>query len=153
MRGRKPTPTALKIVRGNPGKRPLNEREPKPARASPDDVPEWLSPEARAHWPLIAKQLRNAGILTEIDVPALAQYCEAFVIWRQAYDRVIKFGLVVKAQSGFPVQSPYLSIANIQSDRMLRILTEFGCTPASRTRVTTVKPDGAEPFARFVKPH
>ena len=28
-RGRKPKPTALKMLEGNPGKRPLNEYEPK----------------------------------------------------------------------------------------------------------------------------
>jgi phage terminase small subunit len=65
---------------------------------------------------------------------------------------VLKFGLVVKAQSGFPVQSPYLSIANQQSDRMLRLLIEFGCTPSSRSRVTVTKPAAAAEFAKFVKP-
>jgi hypothetical protein len=30
MRGRKPKPTRLKLVAGNPGKRPLNPREPTP---------------------------------------------------------------------------------------------------------------------------
>ena len=29
-RGRKPKPTALKVLEGNPGKRPLNDREPVP---------------------------------------------------------------------------------------------------------------------------
>jgi P27 family predicted phage terminase small subunit len=149
--GRKMTPTALKVVRGNPGKRPLNEHEPKPACAGAEDVPDWLSPEAQEHWPMIAAQLVDAGVLTVIDRPALAQYCEAFVIWRQAYDKVLKFGLVVKAQSGFPVQSPFLSIANQQSDRMLRILCEFGCTPSSRSRVAVSKPDADDVFAKFVK--
>jgi hypothetical protein len=32
MRGRKPTPTALKMARCNPGKRVLNDSEPKPGR-------------------------------------------------------------------------------------------------------------------------
>jgi P27 family predicted phage terminase small subunit len=151
MRGRKPTPTSLKIVRGNPGGRPLNQNEPRP-RANAE-MPGWLSPEARKHWPVIARQLADAGILTEIDAPALALYCEAFVIWKQAYDNVLKFGLVVKAQSGFPVQSPFLSIANQQSERMLRILAEFGMTPSSRSRVTVSKPDGEDAFAKFVRPH
>lgn len=149
--GRKMTPTALKVVRGNPGKRPLNEHEPKPASADAEDVPEWLSPEAQEHWPVIAAQLADAGVLTVLDRPALAQYCEAFVIWKQAYDKVLKFGMVVKAQSGFPVQSPFLSIANQQSERMLRIMCEFGMTPSSRARVTVSKPDGENAFAKFVK--
>ncbi|ANW50101.1 phage terminase small subunit P27 family [Burkholderia pseudomallei] len=141
MRGRKPTPTQLKIVRANPGKRPLNAHEPKPVCANPEEVPEWLSAEAREHWPTIAKQLADAGVLSVLDRAALAQYCEAFAIWRQAYEKVLKFGLIVKAQSGFPVQSPFLSIANVQSERMLRILAEFGMTPASRSRVTVSKAD------------
>ena len=31
-RGRKPKPTALKVLEGNPGKRPLNDREPVPPK-------------------------------------------------------------------------------------------------------------------------
>jgi P27 family predicted phage terminase small subunit len=130
----------------------LNEHVPKPACASPEDMPHWLSPEAQEHWPTIARQLADAGLLTEIDRTALGQFCESFVIWQQAYEKVLKFGLVVKAQSGFPVQSPYLSIANLQSDRMLRLLIEFGCTPSSRSRVTVTKPAAAAEFAKFVKP-
>ena len=30
MRGRKPTPTHLKAITGNPGKRPINHAEPRP---------------------------------------------------------------------------------------------------------------------------
>ena len=33
-RGRKPKPTALKVLEGNPGKRPLNENEPIPPKGS-----------------------------------------------------------------------------------------------------------------------
>ena len=42
MKGRKPTPTHLKLVKGNPGKRKLPINEPKPARDFPD-VPHHLS--------------------------------------------------------------------------------------------------------------
>lgn len=31
-RGRKPKPTALKVLEGNPGKRPLNDHEPIPPK-------------------------------------------------------------------------------------------------------------------------
>jgi hypothetical protein len=33
MRGRKPKPTRIKALTGNPGKRPLNPHEPRPAPA------------------------------------------------------------------------------------------------------------------------
>ena len=45
-RGRKPTPTAIKELEGNPGKRPLNAKEPKPVKKAPS-CPKWLEPEAK----------------------------------------------------------------------------------------------------------
>lgn len=45
-RGRKPKPTALKKLEGNPGKRPLNELEPLP-QVTMLRCPNWLEPEAK----------------------------------------------------------------------------------------------------------
>ena len=42
-RGRKPTPTALKVLEGNPGKRKLNDNEPRPDKKAPS-CPKWLEP-------------------------------------------------------------------------------------------------------------
>jgi phage terminase small subunit len=44
---------------------------------------------------------------------------------------------MVKSPSGYPVQSPYVSIANRQAEIMMRIASEFGFTPASRSRIST----------------
>jgi P27 family predicted phage terminase small subunit len=149
MRGRKPVPTALKLVRGNPGKRPIPETE---ARPSPDvQMPDWLSRDAKLHWPTIAEPLRAAGLLTALDATALGLYCEAFVLWKDANDKIVKFGPVVKGAAGYPVRSPFLTIANQQSELMLRILVEFGMTPSSRSRVTATPPDDTNPFSKFVK--
>lgn len=46
MAGRKPKPTALKKLEGNPGKRKLNTKEPVPEKGMPD-CPKWLLPEAK----------------------------------------------------------------------------------------------------------
>ena len=43
MAGRKPKPTALKKLEGNPGKRKLNTKEPVPEKGMPD-CPKWLLP-------------------------------------------------------------------------------------------------------------
>ena len=45
-RGRKPKPTAMKELEGNPGKHPLNTSEPKPNKKAPA-CPKWLEPEAK----------------------------------------------------------------------------------------------------------
>ena len=46
QRGRKPKPTAVKVLEGNPGKRSLNTGEPKPEKKAPR-CPAWLEDEDR----------------------------------------------------------------------------------------------------------
>ncbi len=74
------------------------------------------------------------------------------MLWKDANDKIVKFGPVVKGAAGYPVRSPYVSIVSQQSEFMLRILIEFGMTPSSRSRVTATKPDDTSPYAKFVKP-
>jgi phage terminase small subunit len=71
MRGRKPKPTYLKVLEGNPGRRPPNAGEPKPARRAPT-CPSHLCPAAKAEWKRLAQQLSVLRILTELDRAALA---------------------------------------------------------------------------------
>ena len=49
QRGRKPKPTAVKVLEGNPGKRSLNTGEPKPEKKAPR-CPAWLEDEAKKEW-------------------------------------------------------------------------------------------------------
>lgn len=149
MRGRKPVPTQLRIVRGNPSKRPLPKDEPQPALDA--QMPQWMSPAAEKHWPIVAEQLHAAGLLTVLDVPALALYCEAFARWQDANEKVVKHGAVVKGAAGYPVKSPYLSVANRAYEQMVRMLEQFGMTPSSRSRVTGTKPDQSAQYAKFVR--
>lgn len=150
--GRKPVPTQLKVVRGNPGKRPLNADEPQtPALESDADIPAYLSDRAREHWHLVAAQLREAKLLGRVDAHALGLYCEAFARYTDANAKIAKSGPVVVAPSGFPVQSPYLAIANKAHEQMCKLLIEFGMTPSSRSRVSKVESGEDDPYSAFVK--
>ena len=60
-RGRKPKPTALKVLEGNPGKRPLNDREPVPPKGTLK-CPAWLLPEAKKEWKRLADHGRSHGV-------------------------------------------------------------------------------------------
>ena len=71
MAGRKPKPTALKKLEGNPGKRKLNTKEPMPGKGMPD-CPKWLLPEAKKEWERLCVKLSEIGVLTEIDMAAFA---------------------------------------------------------------------------------
>jgi P27 family predicted phage terminase small subunit len=63
-----------------------------------------------------------------------------------ATDRGQKYGIIVKSPNGYPVQSPYIAIANRQAEIMMRIASEFGFTPASRSRIATPSPAEPSPF-------
>ena len=150
MAGRKPKPTHLKIISGNPGHRPLNKAEPKP-KAATTRAPAGLSKLARKHWAVVARQLTDAGILTELDKPALVLYCAAWARWREATLEVQKRGMLVKAPSGYPMQNPYLAIANKAFEQMQKMMAEFGMTPSSRSRIQ-IEPGAVEdPLDDFLK--
>jgi P27 family predicted phage terminase small subunit len=146
MRGRRPKPTRLKYLTGNPGKRPLNANEPKPEIAMPE-CPLELGPVARREWDRMAAELTSLRILTQLDRAALAAYCGAYAMWAEATEAIQKFGTMVKSPTGYPVQSPYVSIANRQAEIMMRIASEFGLAPASRSRISAPSADEPNLFS------
>ena len=142
MRGRRPKPTRMKVLTGNPGKRPLNPTEPQPDPIVPD-CPVELGPAARREWDRLVRELAPLRILTQLDRAALAAHCGAYGLWAEATEAIQKYGAMVKSPTGFPMQSPYVAIANRQAEIMMRIASEFGFTPASRSRIST--PSAEEP--------
>src|SRR5690606_18231720 len=148
MRGRTPKPTRLKILTGNPGKRPLNTSEPEPEPAIPE-CPAELGPVARREWDRLTGELSKLKLLTNLDRAALAAYCGAYALCAEATEAIQKFGTMVKSPSGYPIQSPYVSIANRQAEIMMRISSEFGFTPASRSRISTPTSSAQPQFGLF----
>jgi P27 family predicted phage terminase small subunit len=132
--GRPPKPTHLKIVAGNPGHRPLNDEEPKPVVRIPKRPPE-LTDEAAKEWKRIAKELHELGLLTNIDRAALSAYCQAWGRWIESQKSLVQFGTIVKSPTGYPMQSPFLAINNEAFRQFTAMLTEFGMTPAARSRI------------------
>lgn len=141
MPGPPKTPTSLRLLRGNPSRRPLPKNEPVAEVCAPDP-PEHLSATARAHWMQIVTILTDVRVMTNLDVDALAVYCETYSFWVEATERVRHLGMVIKTDKGSIIQNPYLRIANSAQESMLQLLKEFGMTPASRTRVQAAQ--GAE---------
>lgn len=79
MRGRKPTPTVIKMVKGNPGRRPLPEFEPQFESNIPK-CPFKLDKIGQETWDRKAEMLYGAGVLTDADWETLAIYCR---VWSQ----------------------------------------------------------------------
>lgn len=143
MRGRKPTPTALRLLRGNPRKHPVNPNEPTPTILKNLEPPDWIAPAAKAEWQRLAPVLARLGVLTETDADALTAYCESFTTWKEATQKIRQFGMVIKVGKGgieFPVISPYVKIAHHAMAQMRGFLVEFGMTPSARARIHTAQP-------------
>lgn len=154
--GRKPKPTALKIISGNPGKRPLKEIEQK-FKASRLEMPDFLNAEAKEEWRRTFELLFNAGIVTDADRAALAAYCQSYGIWVQAERELQKLqqtnvlnGLILETKYGNFIQHPMLGIANKARADMVKYAVEFGMTASSRSRIEFNSSGEKEnPFAKF----
>jgi P27 family predicted phage terminase small subunit len=108
------------------------------------ECPAELGPVAREEWDRLVRELNAQGIVTNLDRGPLAIYCAAYELWVEALDSIQKYGTMMKSPSGYPVQSPYVAVANRQVEIMLRIACEFGFTPASRARIS--RPSDSGPF-------
>lgn len=139
MKGRKPRPTHLRVLDGNPGKRPLNKAEPV-APGSLREPPDWLTEGQKESW-RYALEHAPLGVLGKIDRGLLAVWVVAEDLHRDAAQKVAKFGSVVKVgadkdgKGGTMQQSPYLPIVNRQAQIMVKTAAELGFTPVARTRI------------------
>ena len=149
-RGPPPQPTQLKVLRGNPGRRPLNKREPQPPSARPS-CPRWLTAEARKEWRRIVPVLEEMGLLFEADRASLAGYCAAYARWKEAEEAIACYGLVVKAPSGYVMPVPHIAIANKSLVLMRQFAADFGLNPSSRSGIVVADAEkDRDPFERFL---
>lgn len=150
MRGRKPKPTHLKLIEGNPGKRRVNPVEPVPLPEL-HAPPPFLPQEGQDEWKRVAAELYNLGLLTVVDRTALAAYCHSYAIWKQATDAInamaardqLTRGLMIKTTNGNAIQNPLIGTANKAASDMVRYAAEFGMTPSARARISAQPPGGA----------
>ena len=147
MRGRKPTPTELKVLRGNPGRRPLNAHEPAlpPLSSVMVDTapPELTDAVAIREWERLAPMLRQARQITEAERGSLIALCQQWARYLEANGNVAGAGMVIKAPSGYPMPNPYIAIANKALANCTRLWAELGLTPSSRSRVAA-SPSGQD---------
>ncbi len=112
----------------------------KPKFTAPD-CPSHLHGSARTEWLRIIVFLEKYKLITDIDTAALALYCVAYGRWQDAEERIREIkadggdGLIVKSPNGYPIQNPYLAIANRAMEDCYKYLQQFGLSPAARTRV------------------
>jgi P27 family predicted phage terminase small subunit len=99
------------------------------------ECPAELGAVARREWDRIVPLLAADDRITALDQGPLAIYCSAYAGWLEAITALQTYGTMMKSPNGYPIQSPYVSIASKQAEIMIRIAAEFGFTPASRMRL------------------
>ena len=152
-RGPPPTPTHLRMLRGNPGKRPANTREPQPRKDIPR-CPAWLSGEAKKVWRRMVPELKRMGILTVVDGDALAAYCQTYARWKAAEQFIQQHGEVypIRDDNGrvkYMQQFPQVSVSRNLLQLLKSYQQEFGLTPSARTRIEVGRPNELEDDEAF----
>jgi P27 family predicted phage terminase small subunit len=147
--GRRPKPTALKVLRGNPGQRPLNDAEP----IAPEGVvvaPESLSVAARAVWGELAPACIAMRTLTPADVTAFAALCELEVTRRAASSQKDAEGftpfLVSEDYNGADKLQvhPALKLERETANALRPYFEKFGMEPSGRARIKVPKVEKPE---------
>lgn len=144
MMSRNPTPTALRKIRGNPGKRKMPDEPEVPGDLS--TPPRHLNAVQKAAW---TYAIENAprGLLRKIDRTMLAAWVVAESLHYEA-TRLQNMAPLVRQvgplprgwKEGDPDNRPLqiiplIKIINQQALVMIRIASELGFSPTSRARI------------------
>lgn len=138
-------PTKLKLLRGNPGKRPIGD-EPQPVvLADAPEPPGHLGKDAAEEWRRVMPELVRLGLATIVDVQTLAAYCDAYGNWITAKRSIAEIaehdpkfnGLVGRDDHGRLVVSPLVRVAANAARDMVSYAGQCGLTPASRARLNS----------------
>lgn len=120
----------------NPGR--INENEPE---AIPEgaECPQHLDATAKREWAFMVEVLQAMGMFSKSYRAALELYCESYSNYRIALAAVEKYGqvLVTKKPDGTidVRRNPFSVEVHKYKEECKTLLTEFGLTPSSKSRV------------------
>ncbi len=144
-RGRKPAPLELKLVRGNPGKRPLNASASVLQQPAADlsEPPSMLLEQAREHWDFAVANA-PANLLKKLDMYLLAAWCNAAHRYEHNMRLAAKADVIavrgakladVDMKDRPIMHSPYSQAARAYLKDMASLACELGFTPTARARL------------------
>ena len=143
-RGPKPEPTKLRLLRGNPSKKPDSPSEPQP----PTDgvsIPPHLGEVAARRWGELLPMLQATRVMTRADVEALARYCDTWEWWLAVRAKLKAEGdtypiLNDGGEVKYIAQRPEVAIAHKLAQQLRQLESDFGLSPAARASLK-VEPD------------
>jgi P27 family predicted phage terminase small subunit len=144
--GPKPIPRNLRVLIGGRSASPdrMRQDEPKPKVKVPRP-PRDLDPQERRYWREFTSRIAELNCTSAADVGAILIWVKARRRWKAAFDNVDRYGMLIQGgtlKNPQPRRNPLLSEIHKCEATMLRIETEFGMTPSSRSRVSSNNNDG-----------
>ena len=156
-RGPAPKPDALKtkINRDKRGGNNLAD-DIKPPVEIPE-CPDWLCATGQIEWLRITPHLEKLGLLSHLDLAALALYCQSFGRYVELergmaariekyqrehgceYVEAVHWSFIDVTPNGHQQMSALASTLRGLKEEVLRYLAQFGLSPSSRTRVAPSK--------------
>jgi P27 family predicted phage terminase small subunit len=146
-RGPKPTPLAIKQQRGS-RVRP-NEAGIDAPKGMPQPPPD-MNPTVRYWWDYYCEILYNMGVLTVGDRMSVLRLAQATVAVNAANKIIEQSGSVMRQggkknkkgeiEGGYYQISPFLTARSKAWKEEQQLLSDFGLTPASRTRINLPAP-------------
>jgi len=134
MRGRRPDPAAVRVAKGNPGRRPIVQ--------APDEAsaraPEWLNDAAREIWARLAPDLARMNLLKRPDELTFGRYCENFALWLKARAALGQGDLVVETVSEHVTMdrlNKNLHAMLLLEKALINVEDRFGMNPSNRQRI------------------
>jgi phage terminase small subunit len=166
--GPKPEPAEIKLIKGNPGKRPI-EPSPQPTPVAPKP-PSWLLPEAKKRWKELAPELEQLGLLTKADGLTFSMMLTHYALavdalrqlksWKKEIGNlgyndlpltikrsIDKLPLVIKGSKDTYLANPLLRILRDHSALFKAYMAEFGLSPSSRVGFSV--PDQSSEWDEF----
>jgi P27 family predicted phage terminase small subunit len=141
----RPVPIELRRLRGNPGKRRIPDGVCPPRLPDVPPPPPELTGWARREWLRLAPEAHALGILTDLDLSAFAIVCQTLGHWHEAED-LAAAALRDDPAKGAIMAGPLLKTAAQYARDSIKFLSEFGLTPAGRTKVSVASEPG---FGKF----
>ena len=149
----RPTATALKLLKGNPGRRPLNALEPEYVAGIPDK-PQWLDTYASEEWDRLVGHLNGQRVFTENDLGILVSICIAYEQFRECLAIIKRLGrsYTVEDMGGNRHYKPRPECVRFETAQKeyRTLLAEIGFTPSSRSKIKTLPaPTNEKGTAKF----
>lgn len=146
-KGGRAKPSALKLLHGNPGRRPLNALEPDYEVGIPDK-PAWFDTYASEEWDRLVQHLNGQRVFTKNDLGILVSICVTYEQMRENLAIIKTLGrtYTVEDMGGnthYKARPECVRYETaLKEYRML--LSEIGFTPASRSKIKTL-PEAPQP--------